>query len=68
MKHDGSTGGNSTERGKSGGGFLNAWNGGRVGGIPGQRESNSGATPGEGQRKDGERGVFSRIEGGLLIH
>lgn len=26
MKHDGSTGGRSTERGKNAGGFFNAWN------------------------------------------
>lgn len=65
MKHDGSTGGNSTERGKIAGGFLNAWNGGR---YSGQMESNTGATAGEWQRKDGERVVFRLIEGGLLIH
>lgn len=65
MKHDGSTGGNSTERGKCEWIFFNAWNGG---GIPGQMESNSGATAEEWQRKDGERVVFRLIEGGLLIH
>ena len=48
MKHDGSTGGNSTERGKWQRFFFNAWN---VGGIPGQMESNSGATAKEGCRE-----------------
>lgn len=65
MKHDGSTGSNSTERGKIAGGFLNAWNGGR---YSGQMESNSGATAEEGQRKDGEKVGFRLIEGGFLIH
>lgn len=41
--------------------------GGSVGGIPGQMESNSGATAGEWQRKDGEKGDFSRIEGGFSL-
>ena len=39
-----------------------------VGGIPGQMESNSGATAVEWQRKDGEKGNFSRIEGGFSLH
>jgi hypothetical protein len=40
---------------------------GMVGGIPGQMESNSGATAKEWQRKDGEKGDFSRIEGGFSL-
>lgn len=42
--------------------------GGSVGGIPGQMESNSGATAEEWQRKDGDKVGFRLIEGGLLIH
>lgn len=38
--------------------FFNAWN-------SGQMESNSGTTAVEWQRKDGEKGDFSRIEGGF---
>lgn len=38
-----------------------------VGGIPGQMESNSGATAVEWQRKDGEKGNFSRIEGSFFV-
>lgn len=33
-----------------------------------QMESNSGATAKEWQRKDGEKGDFSRIEGGFSLH
>ena len=34
----------------------------------GQMESNSGATAEGWQRKDGEKGNFSRIEGGFTLH
>lgn len=65
MKHDGSTGGNSTERGKIAGGLYSAWSPvlGQRERFSKQMESNSGATAEEWQRKHGEKGNFSPVEG-----
>ena len=70
MKHDGSTGGRSTERGKIAGGFYSAWSPvlGQRERFSKQMESNSGATAEEWQRKDGENGNFRLIERFNSLH
>ena len=58
MKHDGSTSGRSTERGKNEGGFFIAWN------LHGMKPFS------HGHEKGGTafKGIYKLIEGGLLIH